>query len=249
MNKKGLIIGVGLVLCLALLLGCTAPNGVDFNSALNGCEKDSNDGNLTGGKCGIGSNTNNESNSNNGFVNGGALAEMTALMKSVPSSYMVKFSTTAEGSFMTSMTKYTKGTSIRFDVETSGMGSRIYYSPSVSAVCYLGDSKAKWSCMENPPTTDQYQPYEYDKKIKDETIQGTTSIVKFDNKIILGMDTQCYGYVVPSGKNMFCFNSKGVLLYVESSLNNVNTLMEATEYSENVADSVFDLPAPLIKIN
>jgi outer membrane lipoprotein-sorting protein len=155
--------------------------------------------------------------------------------------------TDADGS-VSSMTFYAKPPNSRFDTTDGTTTSIIIYTPDSTYVC---DSDTE-TCLATPSSGDTGALGLAGAFLGSDVLSAYVAVaeaagadVNKSDESINGIDATCFSWDDTStdiGKGKFCFNDAGVMIYQETTDDSGTSKLEATDYSGDVSDSVFDPP-------
>ena len=155
----------------------------------------------------------------------------------VSGGWKVVYDVTAGSASSYEMTQYLKGSNIRTDMTASGMQARTYMVSGKVSSCVLAGTK--WMCTDmtaqmGNTTSDLSQQLQSEQAKYTITADGTESIA--------GTTATCYKIVSSDGTDRYCISPEGVPLYIKTSAEGSEMVMQAKSYSTSVADSDFALP-------
>lgn len=148
--------------------------------------------------------------------------------------YMVTYSVSGVSS-LSQMSEYFKSGKVRTDVSTGGYSAETFILSDGIYSCtqYSG----AWTCFKTQKPT--ASP---DSNIRNNINDYNNSVTALPGMTILGQPTSCFGVTRNNVNSVFCYNEKGVPLYIKTATQQATTEFTATAYNDTVADSVFDLP-------
>lgn len=153
------------------------------------------------------------------------------------SGYKVVYQVTAGTAASYEMTEYLKGGNMRTDIALSGMQSRTYVISGKVTSCILAGTT--WSCnalpSQNTQSVDIGEQLKADPSKYAITADGTQTVA--------GVAATCYKVVGTDATVRYCISSEGVPLYVKTTAQGMDVVMQATSYSTSVTDADFALPA------
>lgn len=187
-------------------------------------------------------------------------AQLKDLFSNAAREYTVAYNTAVSGkgqeNYRAQMVYYIKGVDkMRIDSlsDVSGSGeTQLYILDERLIMC--NKQSGEWNCLKMPSNAQSSQ----DPKKQSEDIQGgidRSDITQLPGRVYAGVNAKCYKMVLSvstqeaenSGMSSFdstyCLSPEGVLLYSDTSAENMHMIQEATSYKTSVADSDFVPPA------
>ncbi|OAG27253.1 hypothetical protein [Thermodesulfatator autotrophicus] len=150
--------------------------------------------------------------------------------------YQIKVSSPTGGQQVLYQTVYRKGNNYRMDMEEGGRTSRVYKINDKSYSC--SKTEKGWQCFEGGLAgmlSGGFQEFPESEKAATATSTRT----------VAGQKVRCYKPKVQSSgeKIEFCVNKKGLPLFISREGADGSFTMEAVDYSLNVSDADFKVPA------
>jgi outer membrane lipoprotein-sorting protein len=187
--------------------------------------------------------------------------QLKGLFSNAAKEYMVAYETTLSGGgqpeYKAQMAYYIKGDSkMRVDTLSADMPgageSRFYMLDGSFIMC--NKQGGEWNCIKMPQQADSSK----DPKKQSEDIQNDIDLSEISSqpdRVIAGVTAKCFKMIVTisseeaknagisSLENIYCLSPEGVLLYSDTTTENMHVIQEATSYSNTVADSDLVPPA------
>ncbi len=171
---------------------------------------------------------------------GRSLSEILGLSPSYKVTY--DFSTENDGeTFSGTQTMALKGGKMRIDSE---MGETMSSSFMIDDTFYICSFDEEWSCLALPQQQEGSEGSAYEATEDLEENIDDYDVENLPSRTIAGAVAQCFRVTTDDpATTEYCYSNEGVPLYIRTESDGSTSLMEATEYTSNVPDSWFTLPA------
>jgi hypothetical protein len=177
---------------------------------------------------------------------GGQFGDLTQKFAAATLKVTYKLSSSGEDGFVGTMTLYKKGDNVREDFEGESGGEKTSATfitrPDKSYVCGQAPDTGEGGTCFSQSTEAGQGPTEIVADLENTLTDPNLEVMSTSSRVIAGEDTECYTVRSPEleGEGEICLSNDGLPLFSKSTVEGVETTVEATDFSRDVSDSDFE---------